>query len=217
MTHGSTNMFEQDKEEKKAEAVDSVGETLMADTMGNVMGAITSPINFLKTIGVMAKHTAYDVGQASYQAEFQHNIDEWAAPWTSYWRNYRADLENLYGSWYYENRAGGYIGRQVGGAIGWVIGLWFPALQPLFTQLFGEFGGLIGTLLSGWAADVDHPDIPGSPGEITGPDTPYVPPYHDPAWFEDTIPDPYVAPPTRLVRTHPAGWHVSLAKIWHYM
>ena len=219
MTQGSSNMFEEDKEEKKGEALDSVGDILIADSMGKVMGAIGSPIGFLKSIGIMAKDTPYDVGQASFKAEFQHTIDEWAAPWTSYWGNYRADLERLYGSWYYENRAGGYIGRQVGGAIGWVIGLWFPALQPLFTELFGELGGLIGTLLSGWAdANVVHPDVPGSPGEISPPEGPYVPPYHDPAWFEGTVPDPYVPPPASLVRHDvPSGMHGYLAKRWHYM
>lgn len=216
----SSSMTEADKDEKVDEVLTSVGGNILQDSMGKIISIATSPIGFLKSVGVLDPYTAFDVGQDSYAAEFQHDIDAWSAPWTSYWRNNRAQLEGTFGKFYYDNRMGGYIGKQVGGAIGWIVGLWFPALQPLFTELFGELGGLLGTFLSAWSgSDVVHPDIPGSPGEIEAPEAPYVPPGHDPAWFVETEPTPPLPPPIvpRVRRNRPAGWTVQLAKIWHYM
>ena len=226
------NMFQEYQEEKKQEALDTVAEPIISDSMGKVTGAIGSPIGFLKSIGVLGTGTAADIGYASYQAEFQHNIDAWAAPWTAFWRNYRSTLEQDFGSYYYENRAGGYIGKQIGGGLGWIVGLWFPPLQPLFTELFGELGHFLGTFISSaWTSDVVHPDIPGSPGDTNRyGDDPYVPPGHDPAWFTTTPVSPAAAAPinpsepgvglsapfTGRVATA-AKWEIRMARQWHYM
>ena len=223
-----TNMWTRHQAEKKEETLDSMAEPLVADAMGRITGAAKSPISFLKSIGVLGTGTAADIGQAAYQAEFQHNIDAWAAPWTSFWRNYRSTLEQDFGSYYYENRAGGYIGKQVGGGIGWLIGLWFPPLQPLFTELFGELGHFLGTFISSaWTSDVIHPDIPGSPGDTTPhrSDDPYIPSGHDPSWFDGTL-----ITPTNLnegvVRNYTpvagrpstqSAWELRVARQWHYM
>ena len=206
-SEGDSNMWTQYQEGQKAETIDGIAEGLMKDTMGTMMGAVKSPISTLKSLGILSPYTAYDVGQEAFVAEFQHGLDEWSAPWTAFWRDQRSNLEGMFGPYYYQNRMGGYIGKQVGGAIGWIVGLWFPALQPLFVELFGEAGGFLGTFIQAAATGpYDHPNIPGSPGEIPEPDAPYVPPYHDPSWFVDAIPPPPPVPSLVPPRSNYTGY-----------
>ena len=138
------------------------------------------PIQELFNFGPMsAASTWRDIGRRKVRQEIEFGINKLFEPFIADFNAFQGTMETLFGPFWYETRVGRAVGETIGGGIGYVAGFFLPGGPLLWQPIFGWLGGLLGTLVTGWG-DVNHPDIPGSPGEITTPsDDPYAYIPHD--------------------------------------
>lgn len=132
------------------------------------------PIQELFNFGPMANITAIVRGpQAAAQAELGRTVETFFAPFLADASAFTGGVRNLFEPFYYTNRFGGMVGGAVGGGAGFLLGFILPGGPLIWSSIFGWVGEHVGTFIQGaLSAEIIHPDVPGSPGEIF-PDDPF--------------------------------------------
>jgi len=96
-------------------------------------------------------------GRAKAGSEVQFWIDKTFSPITNELRYLGGRIESIWGEFFYENRAGGFIGKNLGMGFGALAGFYLPGGPLLWSALFGIGGEVIGLFTQAAASDPEAP------------------------------------------------------------